>query len=722
MHEKNSENYTLTQKIRPDMMLFFLASCPLNAEDLLSKEIRDMGAQDIEKIPAGVYFSGNIDLLYRGCLWARIASSIKLIVKRFNAQNKEALYQQVLNYPWFDHLSPENTFACRTTCSRKAFAPTHFLTLLMKDGIADSFRRIGASRPNVSSDRANIIVALHMDGEKATLSLELGRSLQERPWRANSDVSLHGTVLKRHAPWIEENLAATLLHRMQWPKAAQEGKIFFDPYCTEGVFLMEAAAMACDYAPALHKAFVGFEYWRQFDKDAWQAVKNQAVQRFEQAIEKCPPLFGYTHENKLKIARRSLEKSPFGKKVQIQKGDLFASDVSLQKGLMILMPPYGDVFKDPQKVRSLYQNMGAYLKGKFGGWDIGVILPSEELLRELDVRTERLNTFYHGIDKCYLARFMLYDKPRETAPLTKGAQALKNDLEKQYKKIIALAKESWNTNAYRLYNNTHSDYPALCDIYDDTLIVQVFASTPKIKELTRVCQEICGISRPNTLIKKRRRISTDDQYMAEKQTVPLEKVIFEGKYRYFTNLSTYIDTGFYLDHRPLRRRLEQEAQGKSFLNLFCYTASMSIVAASCGASHVCSVDTSKTYLNMAQKNARLNKLESASMQWVRADVQEFLSQNEQKWDIIYVDPPTYSNGTGRRNFDIQRDHISLLHRCATLLNKKGWIYFSTHFKKFTMDTSLEKQYYVENITEKSLDEDCTGRQISHYLWKIRLKR
>ncbi len=722
MHEKNSENYALTQKIHPDMPLFFLASCPLNAEDLLSKEMRELGAQNIEKIPAGVLFSGNIDLLYRACLWARTPSSIKLIVKIFSADSKDTLYQQVLNYPWFDHLSAENTFACRTTCSRKAFAPANFLTLLVKDGIVDSFRRIGASRPNVSSERANIIVALHMDGEKATLSLELGRSLHERPWRSNPDVSLHGVVLKRHTPLIEENLAAALLYRMQWPKAAEEGKTFFDPYCAQGVFLMEAAAMACDYAPALHKAFVGFEYWRQFDKDAWQAEKDQATQRFQQGIEKCPPLCGYTHENKLKTAQRSLEKSAFGQKIQIQKGELFASDAPSQKGLMILMPLYGDIFKDPQKVRGLYQNIGVHLKEKFGGWDIGVILPSEELLRELDVRTERLNTFYHGADKCYLARFMLYDKPREAVPLTKGALALKTGLEKQYQKITALAKEKWKTNVYRLYNNTHSAYPALCDIYDDTLIVQAFASTPEIKELTRVCQEICGISRPNTLMKKRRRISADDQYMAEKQTIPLEKVIFEGKYRYFANLSTYIDTGFYLDHRPLRRWIEQEAQGKSFLNLFCYTASMSIVAASCGASHVCSVDTSKTYLNMAQKNARLNKLENASMQWVRADVQEFLAQNEQKWDIIYVDPPTYSNGTGRRNFDIQRDHISLLHRCAALLNKKGWIYFSTHFKKFTMDPSLEKQYYVENITEKSLDEDCTGRQIPHYLWKIRPKR
>lgn len=719
-----ANNYRLTQKITPQTPLFFLASCPLNCEDLLARELAALGVQDIVKLPAAVEFSADIQMLYTCCMWLRIASSIKLVIKKFTADNREALYQQVLTNPWFDHMSAGNTFACQATVSKQAFAPANFLTLLVKDAVADSFRKASASRPNVNTENPDLVVALHMNGIQATLSLELGRSLQERSWRSTIPRTLHGTVLKKHTLSLQENLASALLYRAGWPKAAQAGKIFLDPLCSNGVFVLEACAIASDRAPQLGKTKIGFERWKQFDKEMWQQVQDLAQQRFAQGLQSCPQLHAWsTKDEDITRLQKYCNKAGFTEKVISQQTSFFTTQAPKGPGLILTNPPHGQAFKEPQKIRKLYQDLGQYLKKNFTGWDIALVLLSEELLRELDVRTEKVNSFFSGAEKCYLARFSLYERTQETLTLSQEGQALKKHLEKQYAKFKTLAQDQWHTNVYRLYNNEMQGYLALCDIYEDTLVIQPFDSTPQIKELARICQEITGITRPNTLIKKRRQGSSgNDQYLAQKQTLPVEKIIFEQNYRYFVNLSSYIDTGFYLDHRPLRRWLSKECRGKNVLNLFCYTGSISVVAAGSGATRVCSVDSSKTYISTAQKNAELNKLNSKNMEWLRKDVWDFLHTNEEKWDIIYIDPPTYSNGTGRNNFDIQRDHGRLLSRCLRLLSQGGKLYFSTHFKKFKLDKELECQCRVEDISQKSLDEDCRGVQMVHYLWQIQNKR
>lgn len=725
MYTQNTVNYTLSQKITPEVSLFFLASCPLNCEDLLMRELNELGATEVEKLPSAVYFSGDVALLYRCCMWLRTASSVKLVIKRFTADNREAVYRQIIANPWFDHMSKNNTFACQATTSKQAFAPPHFLALLVKDAVADSFRKSGASRPNVNTENPDLVVALHMDGNDATLSLELGRALQERPWRVTPPTSQHGAVLKKHTLSMPENLVASLLARTLWGKAAKQGKAFLDPMCGNGVFVMEACAIASDCAPQRGRTRIGLESWKQFDKELWEEVKDEAEQRFQAGIVHCPPIYGYSQkEHEIKLLENCAVKAGFQDKIHTQIFNfLEGHPAPSREGVIVTNPPHGQARKDPLKVRQLYQDLGQELKKNFAGWDMGLVLPSEELLRELDVRTEKVNSFYSGADKCYLARFSLYQKLNQDITLTKQGEILKKHLEKQYQKFLTLAKDAWRTNVYRLYNNEMSGYLALCDIYDDSLIIQPFDSTPEIKELARICQDITGISRQNTLIKKRRQGSSgDDQYMADKQTLPVEKIIFEQNYRFFVNLSSYIDTGFYLDHRPLRRWLTEECQGKSVLNLFCYTGSISVVAAGSGASRVCSVDASKTYLGMAEKNIRLNKLDGAHIKWVRKDVQEFLDREGEKWDIIYVDPPTYSNGTGRRNFDIQYDHARVLQRCMQLLAPQGKLYFSTHFKKFKLDAGLASRYDINDLSHESLDEDCLGSQMVHYMWSIQHKR
>ncbi|MGL4524264.1 MAG: bifunctional 23S rRNA (guanine(2069)-N(7))-methyltransferase RlmK/23S rRNA (guanine(2445)-N(2))-methyltransferase RlmL [Spirochaetia bacterium] len=722
MDEIKNYEYALSYKIDEQQELFFLANCPLHAEDLLSQEIVDLGGTIVERVRSGVYFCGKIDLLYRSCLWLRTASSLKLVIKRFKAKDRPSFYQAILTNPWFDHMTSATSIACQVSSAPQSFAPNHFLALVVKDAIADSFRKVGRARPNVNTENPDLGVAVHMEGENGTLLLELGHALHQRSWRINAQSSEHGVVIKKKSSSMQENLAAVLLYRSHWPKFARQGLAFVDAICWQGVTLFEAYAMATDYAPQLKKSSIGFEKWVQYDPALWQKCKEEANLRYEKGKENTPLFYGFdTNDTALDQARLCCEKAQFSHEIQFEKSHLLSLRPPCEKGFMIINPKYSEQLNDAQKTEAFFHEVATYMKANLRGWNIAMTLPSEDALRYLDVRTDRLNTFYHGAEKRHLARFTLFSEAMIT-PLSKQGERMKLYLQDRYASLSDLAKKKWKTSVYRLYCAEKPGYAALCDIYNDILVIQPFETSPEIKELTRACQEVAGINRVNTVIKKRRKMKESEQYETEKSLVNVEKIVIEGGLKFYVNLSAYIDTGFYLDHRPLRLWLSKECKGNTFLNLFCYTGAMSVVAAQAGARKICSVDASKTYLNIAEKNMKLNRLETLNAQWVRSDVHKFLQKNSDSWDIIYVDPPTYSNGTGRDNFDVHRDHPRLLHLCIQALAPKGKIYFSTHSRKFRLDEKIECDYLVKDLTKASLDEDCQTDRPIHYLWEIKKRK
>jgi 23S rRNA (guanine2445-N2)-methyltransferase / 23S rRNA (guanine2069-N7)-methyltransferase len=199
-------------------------------------------------------------------------------------------------------------------------------------------------------------------------------------------------------------------------------------------------------------------------------------------------------------------------------------------------------------------------------------------------------------------------------------------------------------------------------------------------------------------------------------------VVNEGRGKFWVNLHDYLDTGLFLDHRPLRKRIYAEAGGKRFLNLFCYTASGTVHAALGGAIQSVSVDMSNTYLDWAQRNFDLNVINSDRHQLVQADCLKWLQQCRQGFDLIMLDPPTFSNSKRMEGvLDVQRDHVAMIKRCMELLNRGGKLYFSTNLRSFKLDFDALDGFAIEDISEQTIDQDFARNSKIHRCFLLQQK-
>lgn len=220
--------------------------------------------------------------------------------------------------------------------------------------------------------------------------------------------------------------------------------------------------------------------------------------------------------------------------------------------------------------------------------------------------------------------------------------------------------------------------------------------------------------------KQRRRNRGKQQYDRQsEQSHPLISVT-EGSARLWVNLWEYLDTGLFLDHRPLRLRIADKARGKRFLNLFCYTATATVHAALGGAAESVSVDLSHTYLKWAEKNFQANNLSLSKHQLVQGDCLQWLADCRQGFDLIMLDPPSFSNSKRMEGvLDVQRDHVAMIERCMELLHPGGELLFSNNLRSFKLDEAALGRYQVENITDQTLDPDFARNRKIHQCWSIR---
>ena len=197
--------------------------------------------------------------------------------------------------------------------------------------------------------------------------------------------------------------------------------------------------------------------------------------------------------------------------------------------------------------------------------------------------------------------------------------------------------------------------------------------------------------------------------------------VYENGAVFYVDLATYLDTGLFLDMRAARALIKANSQGKRVLNLFCYTSSFSVAAALGGAAAVLSVDLSNTYLDWSRKNAALNGLEGAALVWTKADVSAFLDSCKEKFDMIILDPPTFSaSKSAKENLDTNRDWPLLCQKCLRLLDKGGELYFSTNSRSLKFDAALLPGALAQEITEQTIDPDFKQKK-SHRMWLLQNK-
>lgn len=295
-----------------------------------------------------------------------------------------------------------------------------------------------------------------------------------------------------------------------------------------------------------------------------------------------------------------------------------------------------------------------------------------------------------------------------------------NRLGKVYRHNSKLARRQL-IECYRLYDRDLPEFPLIIDVYGGQIYVAEYNARHHLSEeehehwLEESCAVIAVITAvPNDRIyikERKRKMHRGDQYLKTGD----EKVFFEvkeGGLQFLINLTDYLDTGLFLDHRVTRKMVREQAAGKRVLNLFCYTGSFSVYAAAGGALAVTSVDLSKTYLKWTEDNMRLNGfLDATKFSFVHTDVLQYLpTLKEATYDIIVLDPPTFSNSKRMEDFlDIQQDHVSIINECVRILAPGGCIYFSTNYRKFVLDKKNINTSSIKDITRTTTPFDFEGK-------------
>ncbi|MEQ6887893.1 bifunctional 23S rRNA (guanine(2069)-N(7))-methyltransferase RlmK/23S rRNA (guanine(2445)-N(2))-methyltransferase RlmL [Halomonas sp. CS7] len=743
----------MTEQQSPDS-LHFLATCPKGIELLLADELAALGATPGKTTVAGVFFTASLANAYRACLWSRLANRVVFCLAREEGiETPEALRAAAAAIDWRDHLAPGKTLAVDFHGRTEAIRHTRFGAQTVKDGVVDRLHAEAWPRPDIDTRQPDLRLYAHLHRGRLTLGVDLsGDSLHRRGYRR--DVG--------HAP-LKENLAAALLVRAGWPALAAQGAPLVDPLCGAGTLLIEAALMAADIAPGLSRERFGFHGWAGHDEACWRELKREAEARASIGRKRCRSrLYGFDESPPaLAAARANAMRAGVPALIELKGAALTGLSrpeglPDSPAGLVMTNPPYGERLGELPELVQLYAQLGERVKAAFPGWQLAVFTANPDLGHRIGLRAHKHYSLKNGpLD----ARLLLMAIPERgegasaahgegttsgdaaaaKAPpaRSEGAQMFANRLEKNRKRLKKWLKRSGEP-CYRLYDADMPEYALAIDIYGDRVHVQEYAAPKSVDaaqaqrrlyEALGVIPEVLDIDPSRVVIKRRERQSGKDQY--RKQAASGERFeVREGRARLWVNLRDYLDTGLFLDHRPVRRMLGEMAAGKRFLNLFCYTATATVQAAlgaqkegaeqGEGASESVSVDLSNTYLEWARDNFALNRLDPSRHRVVRDDCLRWLETAGGEFDLIFMDPPTFSNSKKMADtLDVQRDHGQLVRLAMARLAPGGTLVFSNNQRRFRLDKDLAEQYRVEDISAKTFDPDFTRRPDLHHCFLIR---
>lgn len=697
------------------------ATAPRGLEDLLADELRGLGLDGVRAGRGGVVLDGDLGSAYRACLWSRLANRVLLPLVEFEAADDDALYAGTSRVNWTDHLGPDNTLAVDFTGIRAVLSHSRFAEQRVKDAVVDQLRERTGSRPSVDTRQPDLRINVHMHADQVTLAIDLsGDSLHRRGYRES------GT----QAP-LKENLAAAMLLRGDWPTLAAAGGGFVDPMCGSATLAIEAAWMAGDSAPGLLRTYYGFLGWRGHDDAAWKALLDEALERQEAGLERLPPIVGYDHHGpSIRLALANIERAGLRRHVHVERRDLGEARPpgNVTSGLLAVNPPYGERLGENHELVPLYLRLGDTLRRYFPGWRAIVLNGSN---CQIGLRPDRTWQLYNGPLACRLERFEIGEQPDEHEP--QSAEDLVNRLHKNQRQLRRWLERE-DIRCYRVYDADIPEYALAVDVYGtddgDWLHVQEYEPPASIDPGRAQARLRAGLSAlpaaldipPERLVFKVRRCQRGAEQYTRLSEQSKILTVREGRCRLLVNLTDYLDTGLFLDHRPVRLWLAEAAKGKRLLNLFCYTGVATIHAAVGGASATTSVDLSNTYLDWLRRNLELNECSGTEHRIVRADCTEWLDRCRDQYDLIFLDPPSFSNSKRMDgNLDIQRDHAQLIRAAGRLLAPGGLLIFSTNLRRFRLDADLEADFSIEDRTAWSIPKDFERNRRIHQCWFIRLR-
>ena len=700
------------------MIFSLFVSCPRGLEYLLEDEVRTLGLQVARVSPQGVYGEGTLAVIYQLCLWSRLANRVQVILFNGDAQHQKALYQSCYEYPWETVFGADKTLAIEFHGESPEIRNTLFGAQVVKDGIVDHYREKQGTRPVIERNGPQIRLHAYLKKETVTVSFDVtGYSLHQRGYRLEAGI----------AP-LKENIAAALLIRAKWPALANEGLALQDPFCGAGTLVIEAAMMAANMAPGLIRNDQSLQHWVSHQPSLWEetrALARQAVKPLALILEGSDSDAGL-----IEIARNNATRAGVSALVKFQTKDLKDCKPTTETGLLICNPPYGERLSDATTLIPLYKELGQILHERYQGFHAAILTSDPLIAKATGLRANKQYTLYNGALECKLYCIAIDEtnqlKDRQDTRVSPAAEMLVNRLQKNHAHLQKWAKRH-QISCYRVYDADLPEYAYAIDIYNDHVVLQEYAApaiiaTEKVArrslDVHQVVPMVLGIPPEYLVIKKRKQQKGTNQYQKMDQ-MGRTMVVTEGRAKFTVNLYDYLDTGLFLDHRPLRLKFAELPPHTRFLNCFCYTATASVHAALAGALTT-NVDLSNTYLNWAEDNFRLNQINVSQHQFVQYDALTWLKTTKDRFDVIFLDPPSFSNSKRMSDtLDVQRDHALLINAAMRLLSPGGTLYFSTNLRHFKLAPDLTTEYTIRDISAETIDIDFKRNKRIHQCFMIK---
>lgn len=743
---------------------------------LLEVELKDLGIENTKQIAGGVSFDGSLEQGYQVCLWSRFASRVLLKLSEFKVIDPMDLYLGCSNIPWETHFDVDKTFSIDFSGSNDEIRNTQFGALKIKDAIVDRFRKKFDERPNVEKRDADIRFNGRLFKDKVSIYLDLsGSPLHLRGYRtiageAPLRETLAAGIIKRSG-WAGEALLdpmcgsgtliieAAMMSLNIAPGSLRE-KFGFEQWKKHDAETWKTLKTTAQvYGKRAVKDCTERFYASDLSKDM-VAIARQNAQRAGVA-----ELIEFSVQDAKKVLPPEelstgllISNPPYGERL-----GGFSDTISLYTEL-------GHHFKeafagwnlsmfamDTELLSCLGMRAGKSFKF-FNG-------PIECVLKNYRISPKRLVEGAAIVEEAVKpvkqpkqpkAAEVVYVEstddnpwgtitPAQDFPMAEEteseivfkevkqikpaiyAEDFANRLLKNMKRLDKWAKRE-DIQCYRLYDADLPEYNVAIDRYNEYLIIQEYRAPKEIDaqkvrrrflDIVSTTRYLLDLTDDQLIIKVRERQKGRQQYEkldSKKQRL----VVQEGPAKIIVNLQDYLDTGLFLDHRPTRLRIGKMAKGKDFLNLFCYTATASIHAALGGAKSTTSVDMSNTYLSWGQENFTENGIQGKH-EFIQQDCIKWLQHAHEMYDLIFIDPPTFSNSKRMSDvFDVQDDHLALLTSASERVNPNGEIIFSNNKRGFKLDIEAIKAlgFYVKDISKASIPEDFKGNEKIHQCWLL----
>lgn len=373
-------------------------------ENILAEELDTLGAADIKTANRAVLFSGNKELLYRVNYCSRIALSVLVTVDNFRIRTKEDLYDKASSVDWSELMDADTSFSVMPVVNSNLFTHSGYPALIVKDSVADYFRKKKGRRPSVNSENPDLLINLHISNDNVTISLDSSQvPLYKRGYRKEQ-----GT-----AP-LNEVLAAGILMLSGWDPSSP----LFDPMCGSGTILVEAGLIANNIPPGKFRNFFGFTRWKGFDEELFKRVREEN----DSKIVMGSALISGSDisEPAVQNALANLQSAGLDARIAVDVKDFRDVETSMKNGYLITNPPYGERLK-PEDLDKLYSMIGTMLKHSFSGNKAWIITSGKEYLKNIGLKTMAKYTLYNGALECILAGYELYEGSRKTNKILKSS-------------------------------------------------------------------------------------------------------------------------------------------------------------------------------------------------------------------------------------------------------------------------------------------------------------